>query len=117
MQAVDVLGDDCLQLALCLPLRQLAVGGIGLCVRRQHFGPVEVVKLRLMGLIKAVAQHGFRRIPELLMIQAVHTAEIRNAAFRGHARAAEKHDIVAAVHQFLQFADCFFHGAFLPFIR
>ena len=109
MQAVDVLGDDGLQLPLPLPFRQLAVGGVGLGVQGQHFGPVEVVEFLGVRLVKCVAEHCLRRVFEFLVIQAVHTAEVRDAGFGGHAGAAEKHDVVAAVCQFLQPADGFVH--------
>lgn len=85
VQAVDVLGDDGLQLPLPLPFRQLAVGGVGLGVQGQHFGPVEVVEFLGVRLVKCVAEHGLRRVFEFLAVQAVHTAEVRDAGFGGHA--------------------------------
>ena len=109
MEAVDVLGDDGLQLPLPLPFRQLAVGGVGLGVQGQHFGPVEVVEFLGVCLVKCVAEHGLRRVFEFLVIQAVHTAEVRDAGLGGHAGAAEKHDVVTGVCQFFQPADGFVH--------
>ena len=109
VEAVDVLGDDRLQPPLLLPLGQLPVGRIGLGVRRQHLGAVEVEELLRVPLKKGVAQYGLRRIPELLVIQPVHTAKVGDARLRGHTGAAEKHDVVGAVDQFLQPADVLIH--------
>ena len=110
VQAVDVLGDDRLQPPLLLPLGQLPVGRVGLGIQRQHLGPVEVEKFLGVLFKKRMAQHGLRRIPELLVVQPVHTAEIGDARLRGYPGPAEKHDVVGAVQQFLQLTDALIHG-------
>ena len=85
------------------------MGGVGLGVQRQHLGAVEVVELLRVRLVKRVAEHRLRRIPELLVVQAVHAAEVRDAGLGGHAGAAEKHDVVRAVCQLFQSADGIVH--------
>ena len=109
VQAVDVLGDHGLQLPLLFPLGQLPVGGVGLGPGGQHLGPVKVVKFRLVADIEAVAEDGFRRVLELLVIQAVHTAEIRDSGLRGHSGPAEKHHVVRFRHPLPQLFDPFRH--------
>ena len=115
VQAVDVLGDDGLELALPLPLGQLFVGGVGLGVQGQHLGPVEVVKFLHVALVKAVAEHGLRRVFEFLMVQAVHAAEVLDAGFRADPGPAEEDDVVALVHRLFQLQNGFSHGMFLHF--
>ena len=115
VQAIDVLGDDGLELALPLPLGQLFVGGVGLGVQGQHLGPVEVVKFLHVALVKAVTEHGLRRVFEFLMVQAVHAAEVLDAGFRADPGPAEEDDVVALVHQLFQLHNGFSHGMFLHF--
>ena len=43
---------------------------------------------------EVVAEDGFRRIIELLVIKSVHTPEIGNAGLGRHARAAEENNVV-----------------------
>ena len=109
VQAVDVLGNDGLQPSLLLPLGQLPVGGVGLCPGGQHLGPVKIVKLRLAAHIEAVAQDGFRRVLEFLVIQAVHAAEIRNPGFGGYPGSAEKDDAFRLCHPLPQGFDLLCH--------
>ena len=47
-----------------------------------------------MRIEKVVAEDGFRRIIELLVIKSVHAPEIRDAGFGRHARAAEENNVV-----------------------
>ena len=55
VQAVDVLGDDGLQLSLGLLFRQLSVGGIGSGIGGQHLGPVEAEKFFRLAFIEGMA--------------------------------------------------------------
>ena len=114
VQAVDVLGDHAAQFANRLQFRQFSVGGVGLGIGADHFGPVEPIELLRFPVEKAAAENGLRRIIILLVVQTVHTAEIGNAAFGGHAGAPEKDDGAAVVDPLLQDLDGFFHGTDLP---
>ena len=78
-------------------------------VQRQHLGAVEVIELLRVRLVKRVAEHRLRRVPEHLVVQAVHAAEVRDAGLGGHTGAAEKHDVVRAVCQLFQSADGIVH--------
>ena len=55
MESVDVLGDHSRQFSRGFPLRQLAVGGVGLCFRAEHFRPVEAEELPGVAFIKGMA--------------------------------------------------------------
>ena len=77
------------------------MGRVGLGVQRQHLGAVEVEELPGVPLKERMAQHGLRRVSELLVIQPVHAAEVGDTRFRGHTGPAEKHNVVGAIHQFL----------------
>ena len=55
VEAVDVLGDDGLQLAGGLPLRQLIVGGVGLRVGGQELGPVKAEKFFGVAFVEGMA--------------------------------------------------------------
>ena len=68
------------------------MGDIGLKIQREHFFPVKAEEILRPALIKAVGNDGLRRIFELLVVKAVHAAEIRDAGFGGHAGAAEEYD-------------------------
>ena len=102
MQIVDVLRHDSAAFALALPLSELEVRGVRLSVQREHLCTVETVKFLGFGEEKRVAQDGFRRILVLLIVQTVHRAEIRNAAFGRDARTAEKYDVVAVIDPVLE---------------
>ena len=102
MQAVDVLGDDGLQPALPLQLCQPQVGSVGLCPLHNELIPVEPVELLGVLLPEGVAQDGLGRVIVLLVVQAVHAAEIGDAAFGGDPRAAKKDDAVALGNDFFQ---------------
>ena len=93
VQAVDVLRHDRAQLALALPAGERLVRGVRLHIRRKQLFPVEPVKIVGMRIEKVVAQDGFRRIIELLVIKSVHTPEIRDAGLGRHARTAEEDNI------------------------
>ena len=56
-----------------------------------------------MSLEKAVAEDCFRRIIVGLVIQTVHTAEVRNIAFGAYACTAEKDDFSCVVYDGLEF--------------
>ena len=55
MKAVDVLCDDGGEAALLLPLGQLVMGGIGLCMGREEFCPVKPEKLFGVAFVKGMA--------------------------------------------------------------
>ena len=55
VQAVDILGDNCLQLALLFQLGKLFVGGIGLSVQKKHFVAVEPEEFLGIFPVKGVA--------------------------------------------------------------
>ena len=93
MQAVNILGDHCLQLSGRLHFRELHMRRIGLCIQRQHLILVKLVKLLCLSGQKGMTDDLLGRIFIFLMIQAVLAAEIRNTAFRGDPGAAEKHNI------------------------
>ena len=101
MEAVDVLGDDGGEPARLLQLGQLFVGGVGLHPGDQQFFLVKPVKLGRIAHEKGVAQDGFGGIAPLLVVQAVHTAEIGHARFGADARAPEKDDGARLVDELL----------------
>ena len=92
MQAVDVLGHHGQELPFLLPAGQDLVGDVGLEVQGEHLLPVKAEEILRPALVKAVGNDRFGRIFELLVIQAVHAAEVRDAGLGGHARAAEEYD-------------------------
>ena len=59
-----------------------------------------------------MAQDGLRRIIVFLVIQPVHTAEIRDAAFGGHTRTAKKDDVLTFCKDVFQ---CLYHKTKRPF--
>ena len=91
VQTVDVLRDDGGQMSLLLQSGEHAVRDVRLKAEREHFFAVEPVKILRIIQKEAVADDRLGRIVEFLVVQAVHTAEIGNAAFRADACAAEKH--------------------------
>ena len=101
VQAVDVLGDDGAQLACRLQLGQLLVSGVGLGIQAEHLVPVEAVKFLRPGVEEGAAEDLLRGPGVLLVVQAVHTAEIRDAALGAHPRPAEKHNGPALVNPLL----------------
>ncbi len=90
VQTVDVLRDDGGQLARPLQLRQLAVRRVGLCVQSEHFVLIKTVKFLRLRHKERMTEDGLRRIIIFLIVQTVDTAEVRDSAFRRHARTAEK---------------------------
>ena len=93
VQAVDVLRHDRAQLSLALPAGERLVRGVRLHIRRKQFFPVKAVEIVGMRIEKVVAEDGFRRIIELLVIKSIHAPEIGNAGLGRHARAAEENNI------------------------
>ena len=67
---------------------------IGFCIRKEHLVAVKTKEFSRITLIEGIAQYGLRRIVILLMIQSIHTAEIRNSAFSGYTGSAKKDYIV-----------------------
>ena len=68
MQTVDVLRHHGTKLAGTLQLGQLGVAAVGLGVKRDHLGAVEVEELGRMRLVKAMREHGLGRVGKLLVI-------------------------------------------------
>ena len=91
MQAVDILRHHRAQHALALQLGKLEMALVGSGIQRDHLGAVKLIKLAAIGNVEAVGQDGLGRIGELLVVQAVLAAEIRNTARRRHARATKEH--------------------------
>ena len=90
MQAVDVLCHHRGQTARALKLGKLDVRLVGLGVRRDHALAVEGEKLRRMRAEEAVGEHGLWRIGKMLVVEAIDTAEIWDAACRGYAGATKE---------------------------
>ena len=82
VQAVDVLRDHGGKLALALELGELVVRLVGLGSQGNHPRAVEIEELLGVREIELVAQHLLGRILELLMVQAVLTPEVGDAARR-----------------------------------
>ena len=82
MQAVNVLRDHCLHMAFSFQLRQPDVCSIRLRICKDHLILIEFKKLFRMASIVAVADNLLRRILVFLIIQSIHTSEIRDTAFR-----------------------------------
>ena len=101
MEAVYILGDDRLKLSSLLQPGQGLMGPVGESSGKQHPVLIKAVKFLRIPHIKAVAYDGLRRVFVLLVIEPVHTAEIRNPAFRGYSGSAKEHNIIAAVNPFL----------------
>ena len=98
VQAVDVLGDDGAEFSRLFQLGQLFVRGIGFCICKKHFVTVKPIKFSGVSAVEGMTQDGFGGIIILLMIQTVHTPEIRDAALGGDACAAEKNNVVIPLH-------------------
>ena len=105
MQAVNVLGDHCPQLALLLQLCQPQMGGVGLCPLYDQLVAVKTVKFLRVFLPEGMAEDGFGRVVVFLVVQPVHAAEIRDAALRRNARTAEKDDAAAFCNNVFQCLD------------
>ena len=95
MESVDVLSHHCREFPLLLPPGQDLMGDIGFKAQRQHLLPVKPEEIRGPPLVEGVGDDGLRRIVKFLGIQAIHTAEIRDARFRAYPRAAEKDNAAA----------------------
>ena len=65
---------------------------VGLGVKWQHLIPVETEESFRLLHKEGVRKNGFRRVIILLIIESVHAAEIRDAAFRGNAGTTEEDD-------------------------
>ena len=91
MQPVNILGDHGGQDAHALQFGQGFVGGVGLCVREQHFFAVKAIEFFRIVLEKSMAQNRFRRIAPFLVVQSAGAAEVRDAALRRYARPAKEH--------------------------
>ena len=116
VQAVDVLRDNGEQFALFFPLRQLPMDDIGLCIRIKHAISIEIKENLRMMHVERVRNDGFRRVSIPLTIQPILPAEIRNAAFGRHARAAEEHHAPGLFHPALQFFQLLFVHSLTRFL-
>ena len=116
VQPINVLGDDGSQLALLFQLGQPQMRGVGPGTGHDQLFAVKIIKFFGFFLKKGMAQNFLRRVFVLLVIQPVHAAKIRNAAFGRNACSAEKHDIAAFLDQLFQLLLFIFHGGFLPCI-
>ncbi len=110
VQAVDVLGDDGGELARGLEPGQPQVGRVGLCIFDDEFLAVKAVELLRLLLEKGVGEDGLGRVGVVLVVEAVHAAEVRDAALGGDARPAEKDDAVAGCDELFE---GLVHGGFL----
>ena len=97
VEAIDVLRHHGSELAFALELGELEVSLVRLGVKRDHLRAIELVELCRVGLVEVVGEHRLGRISELLVIQAIHAAEIRNAACGGDAGAAKEHDALGTL--------------------
>ena len=95
MQAVNVLGHHSGEPALFFPPGENFVGDVWLKAKGQHLLPIESEEILRIPLIEAVADDPLRGILKPLIVQPVHAAEVRDAAFRRYPRTAEKDDAVA----------------------
>ena len=109
VQTIDILGDDCLQAALLLPLGQFPVSRIGFGIQDQHLVFIEPVKFLRIFHEKGMTQNGFRRIGIFLVIQSVLTSEIGDPAFCRNTRTSEKYNVFTAFDPFFQPFDLFIH--------
>ena len=105
MQPVNVLGDHRPQPALLLQLCQPQMGSVGLCVLYDQLIAVKTVKFLRVFLPEGMTEDGFGRVVVFLVVQPVHAAEIRDAALRRNARAAEKDDATAFCNDIFQCLD------------
>ena len=108
MQAIDVLGDDRLQLSRLLQSGQRDVRRIRRRIRIKHFIAVEAVEFLRILQEKRMTDDGFRRNLVFLMLEAVRTPEIRNAAFGGYSGSPEKYNTAARVDPRVQQSDLIF---------
>ena len=113
METVDVLGDHGLELSRLFQLRQFPVGGVGLRPLDEHFFPIKPVEFPGVLGKEGVTENGLRGIGVGLVIQAVHTAEVGDSAFRGDPGPAEKDDVVTLVDPLLQGSDVLLHNNLL----
>ena len=80
MQPVDILRNDGLELSLALQLGKAQMRTVGLGAVHDELVPMEFIVFLRMRHEKRVAQDRLGRIVILLVIEAVHTAKIRDAA-------------------------------------
>ena len=90
---------------LTLKLREAEMRAVRLHAVHHELLPVEAIVLRRVALKKAVAEYSLGRVLPLLVVKPVHTAEIGYPAFRAHARAAEKDDVITFGDHFFKFCD------------
>ena len=67
---------------------------VWLGAQRDHLRAVELIELGSVRLEEVMGEHRLGRIGELLVIEAVYAAEVRDAARRGDAGAPKEHDAV-----------------------
>ena len=85
------------------------MSGVGLGVLENHLVAVKTVEF--LGLLheEGVAEYFLGRIVVLLVVQSVHTAEVRDSGFSADTGAAEEYDIVTffICNDYTCFADSF----------
>ena len=99
MKTVNVLRHHGIELARRFQLGELGVRTIGPRVERDHLLAIEIVEVRLMGHEERMREHRLGRIVELLVIQAVYAAKIRDSARRGHACATKEYRVLVRLEQ------------------
>ena len=118
MQPVNVLRDDGAQLPFPLKLGKPPVRRVRLHrFVRDELGAVKAEEFFRVLLEKRVAQNRLRGIFIFLPVQPVRAAKIRDAGFRGHARAAEKDDVVAPGDPLAEHRNIVLHGNTPPFTK
>ena len=106
VQAVNILCDNAVELALCFHFRKLYVGPVGMAVPCVHLLPVELKKDLGLMVQAAAAEQVFRLVAVkahvMLVVEAVLTSEIGDAALRRYACAAKKRDVLRTVDDLAQ---------------
>ena len=107
VQAVDVLGDDARQFPGFFELGQLVVGPVGLYAAGLELLAVEFEEHVGVALEAVDGEQVFRLVLLELhvahVVEAVLGAEIRDAAFGGHAGTAEEHGLIRLVYDLVEF--------------
>ena len=79
--------------------------GVGLCIGIKHFVPIETIELFGVMSIEGMAEDGFRGIVIFLVVQTIHTSEVRDTAFCRYAGASEKDDIIRTIDNSFELYD------------
>ena len=111
VQAVDVLCYHGAEFSLLLPACKDFMGDVRFKAKGQHFFTVKAEKILRPLLIEAVADDGFRRILEFLVVQAIHAAKIRDSRFGTDSRATEEYNPIALLNPLFQSFQLFHNPA------